>query len=725
MTSKYPILDHLSVSTEELNNWQKTADLIAEIINVPAALIMRVHADEIEVFVRSSNEDNVYKAGERAPLDTGLYCETVMTTRNELLVANALRDPLWDHNPDIELGMIAYYGLPLTWPTGEIFGTLCILDVKENSFSDKYRELMKRFRDSVQFSIAAIYDSYQKDSVVVQAKEQVQILSQALEQSPLSIVITDSNAKIKYVNPAFEHISGYRARDVIGKNPKIFQSGKTPENIYAELWSTIKSKQSWDGDILNRRKNGELYWEHAHISPVLDKAGKVGHYLAIKEDISYQKQQAEIILHQALYDPLTQLPNRALLLDRLKLMLIDARREDHRVAVLFVDLDDFKKVNDSLGHEEGDKLLIEAAQRLQNALRDGDTVGRFGGDEFVILLGDIVSVSDVQPVAETLLEQFRNVFQLNNRELLTTVSVGVAVYPDDGTNPSELLRNADSAMYYAKEQGRNIYSYYTHAMNQEVSRRLALEEQMHGALERSEFSIHYQPQVDVVSRRICGIEALLRWNNPVLGDVSPDEFISIAEQTGLIATIGEFVLTESLSAGARLQQISKQPFTIAVNLSPVQFRNPKLIEQIEQAIKQSGISSSSLELEITEGVFMSGHAHINDTLALIDDLGVNISMDDFGTGYSSLSYLRNYPFHVLKIDRSFINDITVDPADRALVNAAIAMAHSLDLKVVAEGVETEEQWEHLVTQGCDMAQGYLFSKPVSAEEIAAMLYIED
>jgi diguanylate cyclase (GGDEF)-like protein/PAS domain S-box-containing protein len=554
-----------------------------------------------------------------------------------------------------------------------------------------------------------------------QAEEQIRTLSQAVEQSPVSVMITDANVNIEYVNSTFEQVTGYSSEEVIGQNPRVLKSGKTPIQTYQEMWQTIQSGKAWQGELQNRRKNGEIFWEHAHIAPVLDEAGTVSHYLAVKEDISLRKQQEEKILHQAHFDALTDLPNRFLSLDRLSQLISEAQRTNEIVAVLFLDLDDFKKVNDTLGHELGDKLLIKAAKLLHGEIRSGDTVGRLGGDEFIILLGGLSEPADAQPVVENLLNCFRDAFRIDGRELVLTASAGIALYPNDGDNPTELLRNADSAMYHSKEEGRNTYSYFTSAMNQGVSRRLALEEQLHGALNRDEFRLYYQPKVEIASGRIIGVEALLRWNNPALGEVMPDEFIPIAEQTGLIISIGQFVLTRALEMAVIWQQEYDPQFNIAINLSPRQFRDPNLIAFIKEAIIQSGVSGESLELEITEGVLMSGHAHIEKALADLNDLDVSIAMDDFGTGYSSLSYLRSYPFDVLKIDRSFVHDITVDKADRELVNASIAMAHSLGLKVVAEGVETEEQLSLLAEQGCEIAQGYLFSKPVSAEEITGML----
>jgi diguanylate cyclase (GGDEF)-like protein/PAS domain S-box-containing protein len=439
------------------------------------------------------------------------------------------------------------------------------------------------------------------------------------------------------------------------------------------------------------------------------------------QDITERRMQEEHILHQAHYDFLTELPNRFLSLDRLSQLINESHRSHERVAVLFLDLDDFKKINDTLGHDTGDKVLKETASRLRSVLRSGDTVGRLGGDEFIILLRGLTQAAEAQPVAKTLLSNFTEAFRIDSRDLVLTASIGIAIYPDDGDNLSELLRNADSAMYHSKEQGRNAYSYFTEEMNQGVSRRLLLEEQMHGALNRGEFSLCYQPKVDLNSGMIVGAEALLRWHNPVLHEVPPKDFIPIAEQTGLIVSIGKFVLDEALDMAVVCRHRFAESFTMALNLSPRQFRDPNLVEYIEQATRSRALSATALELEITEGVLMSGHTYIDEALAALSDLGVNIAMDDFGTGYSSLSYLRSYPFDVLKIDREFVNDIIEDPADRELVNAAIAMAHGLGLKVVAEGVETEAQLKFLASQGCEYGQGYLFSKPVAADKLTALL----
>ena len=439
--------------------------------------------------------------------------------------------------------------------------------------------------------------------------------------------------------------------------------------------------------------------------------------MVIIRDISEPHRSAELIRHQAHFDSLTDLPNRFLSLDRLSQILIEVQKNHEKAAVFFLDLDDFKKVNDSLGHEIGDKLLIEAAHRLQQTLKQNDTVGRLGGDEFIVLISSLNDENDALAIAERLLQAFRKPFKLAGRDLILTLSIGIAISPKDGTCSSVLLRNADTAMYQAKAMGRNTSSFFTPQMNVAMRRRFEIEEQMHGALERNEFELYYQPQIDVKTNTIVGAEALLRWHNIVLGEITPDEFIPIAEQTGLIAPIGVFVLQQALRFLNEWQSINKQNYTMAINLSPRQFRDPELVNIIKRTLHKNSISNACLELEITEGVLMNSQTSIRDALLQIDELGIKLSMDDFGTGYSSLSYLREYPFDVLKIDRSFITGITDNKADWNLVKAAIAMSHSLEIKVVAEGVETKEQLDLLNELNCDIAQGFYLSKPLPGAKL--------
>lgn len=553
------------------------------------------------------------------------------------------------------------------------------------------------------------------------AEESIHTLSQAIEQSPVSVMITDPRGGIEYVNSTFERVTGYSASEVTGQNPSILKSGNIQPEEYKNMWETISTGKSWRGEFQNKKKNGDLFWESAHIAPVVDETGTIHHYLAVKEDITRQKEQEQRILYQAHYDSLTDLPNRFLSLDRLTQLIKEAERNDHKVAVLFLDLDDFKKVNDTIGHDAGDRLLMQAAQRLNEAVRDGDTIGRLGGDEFIMLLGGLNDVMDARAAAENLLEKFRNPFSLDGRELILGASIGISIYPDDGESTIELLRCADTAMYCSKRQGRNTYNYFTESMNKDVSRRLLLEEKLHGALERGEFSLCYQPIINIKNRQIIGAEALLRWYNPDMGSISPVEFIPITEQSGLIVNIGKFVLAEALRMAARWQSNNMPDFRISVNFSPRQFRDPGLVDDVELILRESRVPSGFLDLEITEGVLMSGISKNDASLNALSELGVGLSMDDFGTGYSSLNYLRRYPFDTIKIDRSFVSDMTYDMGDRELVNAAIVMAHSLDLEVVAEGVETEEQLAYLEDLGCDYAQGYLLGRPTSADELTTLL----
>ncbi len=595
-------------------------------------------------------------------------------------------------------------------------GALEIYYTKEFQEADE-GPFLREERDLINSIAKAMHKAIEK----MQAEEKVRTLSQAVEQSPVSVIITDPYGLIEYVNEAVEQRSGYSQDELIGRNPKIFSSGKVEQNQYRTMWQAISSKQSWQGEFQNCKKNGEIFWERANVAPVVDDSGTIRHYLAVKEDITGLKQQEDKILYQAHYDSLTELPNRFLSLDRLDLFIRDANRAQNRLAVLFLDLDGFKKINDSLGHEAGDKVLVQAAERLREAVRDCDTVGRLGGDEFIILLSGLRQASDARPVVDNLLGRFRNTFNIDDRELILTASIGVAIYPDDGDSAAELLRNADTAMYQSKEEGRNTFHYFSEAMSKDVSRRLALEEQLHGALARREFHLCYQPLVELSSRRVIGVEALLRWKSAALGIVPPSEFIPIAEHAGLIVPIGEYVLNEALSMVAGLPPRLQQDFKIAVNLSPRQFRDPSLLQYIENSLQQTGVPASTLELEITENLLMSGILSVEEILNKLHGMDVSLAMDDFGTGYSSMSYLRTYPFDTLKIDRSFIRDITIDPADLELVTATINLAHGLGLTVVAEGVETEDQLKHLTRLGCDTAQGYLFSKPVVQEQIVSIL----
>lgn len=553
------------------------------------------------------------------------------------------------------------------------------------------------------------------------AEEQIRTLSQTVDQSPVSVMITDCDGSIEYVNDAFERVTGYRQSEVIGRNPRLLKSEQTPPEIHEALWLSLTNGQQWEGELQNRKKNGELFWEYAHISPLFREDGTISRYLAVKEDITVRKLQQEKILHQANFDGLTNLPNRRLCLDRLQQLLLQSSRQQTRTAVLFIDLDDFKKINDSLGHDTGDRLLVDVASRLARITRGGDTVGRLGGDEFIVLMGAVTQVGNVAVAAAHLIEQIQRPYLVGGRELMVSASIGIALFPDDGEEPLDLLRKADAAMYHAKRLGRANFAFFVDQLTTAVSRRFAIEEQLHGALGRGEFHLVYQPQIQIDSQRIIGAEALLRWENPTLGSLCPDEFVPIAEQTGAIGPIGRFVLQTALADTAAWSLDDAIPFTLAINLSPRQFRDEQLADSILEMLQHSTVPAERLELEITEGLFIDQFPDVDRIIYELHSAGIRLAMDDFGTGYSSLSYLRRYPFDTLKIDREFTRDICTDSADRELVSAVIAMAHGLGLTVVAEGVENGEQYELLRQQGCEIAQGYHFGRPVPIETFAAAM----
>ncbi len=545
------------------------------------------------------------------------------------------------------------------------------------------------------------------------------LLTAILDSAAAAIYGVDENGRCIFANPQCVKLLGYRSEEqLIACNMRSLIH-QNPDDVNAIVSSIIEQENKRDENLKEDhfwRADGSSfpveYWSH----PMMLNDNKMGAVISF-HDNSERLESEALIRHQAHYDALTDLPNRFLALRRLEQLVEASERSGKMLAVIFLDLDDFKKINDSLGHEAGDQLLITAADRLMKATRKEDTVGRLGGDEFIILLDGLSSANDAQPLAENLIGGFRKPFYIDNRQLILTASIGIAIYPNDGKTPSELLRNADSAMYHTKSIGRNTYSYFTHAMNKEVSRRLAIEEQIHGALERGELQVHYQIQLDIRDGSIMGAEALLRWNNPVLGNVSPAEFIPIAEQTGVIEPMGEFILHRALETAHTWQQTFHDDFRIAINLSPRQFRNPNLVQLISDSVNQLGMQPKDLELEITEGVLLSGHAYTLDALMALSKAGFCISMDDFGTGYSSLSYLRTYPFQILKIDRSFIKDMNTDDTSKELIIATIEMAHALGIRVIAEGVETQEQFDELSFMMCDYAQGFLISKPVVFDEL--------
>ncbi|BBL70393.1 EAL domain-containing protein [Methylogaea oryzae] len=553
------------------------------------------------------------------------------------------------------------------------------------------------------------------------SEQELRLSAGVFSQSQDAILVTDSNNDIVSVNPAFTRLTGYGLDEVLGRNPKLLQSGRQDAAFYQAMWSAIQTDGHWQGEIWNRRKNGEVFPEWLSISTVRNDKGEIVNHIGIFSDISKLKAATEHIEFLAHYDPLTHLPNRLLLRDRVVQALAGRQRHGNRAAVLFLDLDRFKLINDSLGHAVGDALLVEVARRLSDSVRETDTVSRLGGDEFVVLLSEVRNGDEAMQVAQKILRSMQEVFQVGIHQLAVTPSIGIALSPDDGEDFDTLLRNADAAMYTAKQDGRNSYVFFTPSMNAGALERLSMETSLRRALEREEFRLHYQPKVDADSGRVLGLEALLRWEHPELGWVPPSRFIPLAEDTGQIAAIGNWVLQTACRQNRAWQEQGLLAVPVAVNLSALQFRQRRLKDQVLDALRQSDLDARYLELELTESMLMEDTAGAVVMLAELRKIGVRLSIDDFGTGYSSLSYLKRLPIDALKIDQSFVRDIADDSDDAAIVSAVISMAHDLHLRVVAEGVETLEQLRFLRAHQCDEAQGYLFSRPVCAEDAAALL----
>lgn len=540
-------------------------------------------------------------------------------------------------------------------------------------------------------------------------------LSQAVEQSPSSVIITDLEARIEYANVAYTTVTGYTLDEVMGKNPRILQSGKTPKATYVDMWAKLARGETWQGELINRRKDGSEYVESAQISPVRQADGKITHYLGIKENITEKKKTAARIESLAHFDQLTGLPNRVLLHDRSRYAMSMAQRNGEQLVVMFIDLDHFKDINDTLGHSIGDLLLMEVSRRIRSVLREEDTVARLGGDEFILILPG-TDEDGAMHVATKLVEEIAMPCQIEGHELVTTPSIGIAIYPHDGEDFEVLSKNADAAMYQAKQSGRNGFRFYTPEMQAHSSRNLQLANALRFALARNEFQLYYQPQLSIRDGHVIGVEALLRWQHPELGMVSPAEFIPVAEDSGMIIPIGEWVLRSAARQLREWMDKGLPPMMMAVNLSSVQFRQADMVDTVTRILAEVNLPCEYLEIELTEAVAMGDPKGAVAIMDRLHEQGIRMSIDDFGTGYSSLSYLKKFKVYKLKIDQSFVCDITDDADDKAIVTTIINMASSLGIRTLAEGVETAGQLAFLRMQGCDEVQGYYFSKPLPAEQ---------
>lgn len=543
------------------------------------------------------------------------------------------------------------------------------------------------------------------------------VLASALE----AVAVLDQQGRIQTVNPTFSFITGFDADEVRGKSPEfLYSPPRNGPDCFQRMWDQLQAKGRWSGEVWGRRKNGEIYPQWLTLTTVQE--GGVVRHVALFQDLSEAKRTEERLLYLSQYDVLTGLPNRALLKDRLDQALARAKREAGAVGLMYLDVDNFKTVNDSLGHGVGDQVLQGLAERLESCLGRGDTAARPGGDEFAVILSGVQEVDEVPLAARRVQQVLGEPFMVEGHELYVSVSIGLSLYPSDAPDGDTLLKNAEIAMYRAKEQGRGSFRLFTMAMNQRVRRRLKVENLLRKAIERREFVVHYQPRVDLASGRVLGVEALVRWQRPELGLVPPADFIPLAEETGLIVPLGEWVLLQACRQVRKWRQEGHQDLKVSVNISARQLLwQHDVVMMVESALVDSGLPSQTLELEVTESVIMHNVEGAIAAMRQLKDMGVRLAMDDFGTGYSSLNYLKRFPLDVLKIDRSFIQGVPHQAEDVAIVSGIISLAHNLELEVVAEGVETREQSRFLHQKGCREMQGYLFSPPLAAEALGSLL----
>lgn len=546
-------------------------------------------------------------------------------------------------------------------------------------------------------------------------------LQMTVELAPYSVMFVDVDGKVEYVNKKFIETTGYSAREVMNKPSREFIFGSIEDDTYENYWQSVINEKEWKGEVEKVRKSGELFCEIIKITPIISARHSVTGFVVVLEDITLQKEYETRLIHQSNYDELTNLPNRFLAFDRLQQAISRSQRLHRKVAVMFVDLDQFKYVNDTLGHTAGDQLLIEATQRLRACVRESDTIARLGGDEFAIILTDLQEDAHYEIVAQKIIDQFKVGFKLDNNEVFVTASIGISISPVDGTDPHALLRNADAALYKAKEESRNTFRFFKKEMNESAVMRLTVESHLRNALAKDEFHMVYQPIVELHSGIIHGVEVLLRWMNPELGQVEPDIFIPLAEETGLIVPIGEWILNSACHEVKKLHNKFEIPFVVSINVSSKQIITTDIVHIMEGVIQRTEIDPKYVQLEITERLLMEDTPKTMEVLRKLKNLGIRIALDDFGTGYSSLGYLKKFPFDVLKLDRTFIRGVTTRINDAALAEAIITMAQTLDLEVVAEGVETIKQYDFLKKEKCNMVQGYYVSKPLKIDRLIKYL----
>ena len=674
---------------------------------VASAMRLSKHAGTLQVLAAPSIPDEAQARLQNLRPGPGAgSCGNAVFRGEPVFVANTFADPRWAdlRSTAVDFNIRACWSMPIYGAGGKVIGSFAL-----SSFAHREPGVFhRRLLEIGAHLIGILLERQAQDT-------QLRLAARLFETSEEGIVITDAQNRIQAVNPAFSRTTGYAADECLGRHPSMLSSGRHDKAFYQRLWGELMRNGHWQGEIWNRRKNGEIYPEWLVLSAIRDNTGQITQHVGIFSDLTEYHASQNRIRFLATHDVLTELPNRMLLEERCGQVVAWAHKAGHRVGLLFVDVDNLKLVNDSLGHAAGDVLLQSVAQRLRHCVGEKDLVCRQGGDEFIVLLDELPNLEAATTVAQRINDRLGAPYQTDSGELVTSVSIGIAMYPDDGDDFNALLRKADAAMYQAKEAGRNTFRSHHLDADPNALDELMIRNGLRPALTRGEFSLHYQPILSLATGTLLGAEALLRWRHPTLGDIPPDRFIRVAELSGHIVSIGEWVLHEACRTAATWP---RGDLSVAVNLSPLQFRHGSLEASISAALSASGLDGRRLELEITESTLMGDTSILIEQLARLKALGLRLAVDDFGTGYSCLAYLRRLPVDKLKIDRAFVGDMSEDADDASIVRAIIQMAEALGVRTVAEGVESAHQHAMLEALGCAEGQGYFYARPMPAEAFA-------
>lgn len=671
-----------------------------------SVMLMDENYEYLNVYVAPSlKPEQIQKINGLRPCPGGGSCGNVIYQQTVQYVSNTFTDERWEDIRHLahEFNVRACWSIPIFSAENKVIGSFALSSYEHREPSQFHRTLLE-----IGSSIIGIVLNRNKYQESLRQYEKV------FEGSEQGIMVTDANHVILSVNPAFTRMLGFSLDDVKGKTPKILSSGLHDLSFYRTMWESVNNFGHWRGEIWNRRKNGEILPEWLSIAEVKNEAGDISHYVGTFSDISDLKSAQKEIQYLSSHDALTGLPDITLFRDRLENAVSIATSANKKIALLALNLDNFKFLNDSLGYASGDKLLRLFAERLKSCLHETDTICRHGGDEFIILLNNMHDDDSINYMVDMLLNEVSSPFAFSGNNISTSCSIGVAVCPNDGNDFEKLFGRARKAMSHAKEEGRNTARFFTEKLNTDSLHYLNIAYGLREALVHHQFELYYQPQISLKNAQVIGAEALIRWHHPQNGMQPPAQFIGIAEQTGLIVEMGEWIIEEACRQAMEWQKNGLPPLGMAVNVSAVQFRRGNLAKVIIKALEKTGLNPQVLELELTESIFMEDIDHLLTQLDALKKLGVKLAIDDFGTGYSNLAYLKKFSINRLKIDQSFVRDINTDPNDAAIVRAIVQMAHTLNLDVIAEGVEDEAMLKHVRESGCDEVQGYLFSKPLPA-----------